>query len=206
MSFTPRFSIGATVTAVSQNVATRNDRHRCPSCIPILLSPAASAQPFRFEATHIPYHKVLPSARQVVNAGSVGKPKDGDPRACYIVLEAQGQDVLVDFVRVPYDIERAAQAIEASDGMPREYAQMLRAGKGLPQLSQREHPTLFSVGCLLCIVRCAYVPVQQQQSPLQHCSSPAQHVDASMLFTSFRSLNFSSCAAWSPGQTCLQTG
>lgn len=80
--------------------------------------------------THIPYHKVLPSGRHVVNAGSVGKPKDGDPRACYVLLEANGLDVKVEFIRVPYDIEATARAIEESDGMPREYAQMLRDGKG----------------------------------------------------------------------------
>lgn len=79
--------------------------------------------------THIPYHRRLPSGRHVVNAGSVGKPKDGDPRACYVVMEANGGDLEVQFIRVPYDVERAAQAIEASD-MPDEYAEMLRAGTG----------------------------------------------------------------------------
>ena len=79
--------------------------------------------------THIPYWRVLPSGRQVVNAGSVGKPKDGDPRACYVVLKAAGSELSVDFVRVAYDIEKAALAIENSD-MPDEYAEMLRKGKG----------------------------------------------------------------------------
>jgi putative phosphoesterase len=79
--------------------------------------------------THIPYHRILPSGRQVVNAGSVGKPKDGDPRACYVVLEAINNDLAVTFMRVPYDVERAAQAIEASE-IPHEYAQMLRTGTG----------------------------------------------------------------------------
>ncbi|NWG16207.1 MAG: metallophosphoesterase family protein [Chloroflexi bacterium] len=79
--------------------------------------------------THLPYHKVLPSGRQVVNAGSVGKPKDGDPRACYVVLSAEGAQLSVEFVRVPYDVEKTARAIEASE-MPHEYAQMLRDGKG----------------------------------------------------------------------------
>ena len=79
--------------------------------------------------THLPYHRLLPSGRHVVNAGSVGKPKDGDPRACYVVLEAEGRELRVTFLRVAYDIERAAQAIEASE-MPHEYAAMLRAGKG----------------------------------------------------------------------------
>jgi diadenosine tetraphosphatase ApaH/serine/threonine PP2A family protein phosphatase len=76
---------------------------------------------------------VLPSGRHVVNEGSVGKPKDGDPRACYVIMSAEGQDLRVEFVRVPYDIERAARAIEATEApdlMPHEYAAMLRAGKG----------------------------------------------------------------------------
>lgn len=79
--------------------------------------------------THLPYHKVLPSGRHVVNAGSVGKPKDGDPRAGYVVLAANDRDLRVDFIRVSYDVERAARAIEASE-MPHEYAGMLRTGKG----------------------------------------------------------------------------
>jgi diadenosine tetraphosphatase ApaH/serine/threonine PP2A family protein phosphatase len=83
--------------------------------------------------THLPYHKVLPSGRHVINAGSVGKPKDHDPRAGYITLTITGRDVAVEFIRVPYDVERAAQAIEATPeegGMPHPYAQMLREGAG----------------------------------------------------------------------------
>jgi diadenosine tetraphosphatase ApaH/serine/threonine PP2A family protein phosphatase len=72
---------------------------------------------------------VLPSGRQLINAGSVGKPKDGDPRACYLVLQVAGAVLEVEFRRVAYDIERAATAIEAS-ALPHEYAQMLRDGKG----------------------------------------------------------------------------
>jgi diadenosine tetraphosphatase ApaH/serine/threonine PP2A family protein phosphatase len=58
----------------------------------------------------------------------VGKPKDGDPRAAYILLHIDGSNLNVEFVRVSYDIERVAQAIETSD-MPGEFAQMLRVGK-----------------------------------------------------------------------------
>jgi putative phosphoesterase len=79
--------------------------------------------------THLPYHKVLPSGRRIVNVGSVGKPKDGDPRACYAVLSANGGDLKVEFIRVAYDVEQAAQAIEATD-MPDEFANMLRTGTG----------------------------------------------------------------------------
>jgi len=79
--------------------------------------------------THIPYHRILPSGRHVINDGSVGKPKDGDPRACYITLGVEGNNVSVQFIRVAYDVEGAARAIEASE-MPHEYAQMLRVGTG----------------------------------------------------------------------------
>jgi putative phosphoesterase len=79
--------------------------------------------------THIPYHRILPSGRHVVNAGSVGKPKDGNSQACYVILEANNRDLTVTFKRVPYDVERAAEAIEASE-MPNEYAEMLRTGTG----------------------------------------------------------------------------
>ncbi|MBZ0300528.1 MAG: metallophosphatase family protein, partial [Anaerolineae bacterium] len=79
--------------------------------------------------THLPYHKILPSGRHVINAGSVGKPKDGDPRAGYILLSVTDKTPQVEFVRVPYDVERAAQAIEATD-MPDEFAAMLRTATG----------------------------------------------------------------------------
>lgn len=80
--------------------------------------------------THLPYYKVLPSGRQVINAGSVGKPKDNNRDACYVVLSADNHNLTVEFVRVPYDVERTAQAIEAADGMPSAFAQMLRDGRG----------------------------------------------------------------------------
>ncbi len=79
--------------------------------------------------THKPYHRVLPSGRHVINDGSVGKPKDSDPRAAYVILEAEGRDLKVEFVRVPYDIEQTATAIEASE-MPHAYAEMLRTATG----------------------------------------------------------------------------
>jgi putative phosphoesterase len=79
--------------------------------------------------THLPYHRVLGSGRQVINAGSVGKPKDDNPQAGYLILTAEDSKLQVEFVRVPYDVERAAQAIEATD-MPNEFAKMLRLGRG----------------------------------------------------------------------------
>jgi putative phosphoesterase len=80
--------------------------------------------------THLPYQRVLRSGRQVINAGSVGKPKDGDPRAGYVVLDLdQDSRLQVDFRRVTYDVEQAAAAIEATE-MPDEFAEMLRVASG----------------------------------------------------------------------------
>lgn len=94
---------------------------------------AAEAEVLVCGHTHLPYHKILPSGRQIINAGSVGKPKDGDPRAGYVVLRVDGRDLSAEFIRVPYEVERAAAAIEATPmigGMPHPYAEMLRMGKG----------------------------------------------------------------------------
>lgn len=79
--------------------------------------------------THLPYHRRLPSGRHVINAGSVGKPKDRDPRAGYLTLAIQDGEVQTEFIRVTYAVEHAAAAIEASD-LPHEFARMLREGVG----------------------------------------------------------------------------
>jgi putative phosphoesterase len=75
--------------------------------------------------THRPYTKV---ARDVlfVNAGSVGKPKDGDWRACYALLSPDAAEP-VSFVRVPYDLARATRAIRDTD-LPHEFATDLERG------------------------------------------------------------------------------
>jgi putative phosphoesterase len=77
--------------------------------------------------THLPYHKVIDD-KHVVNVGSLGKPKDGDPRAAYALLTL-AEDLSVSFRRVQYDVERIASAIEASE-LPHEYAEMIRRGTG----------------------------------------------------------------------------
>ena len=35
--------------------------------------------------THKPYHRIVDGIH-IINDGSVGKPKDGDPRACYALI------------------------------------------------------------------------------------------------------------------------
>lgn len=79
-----------------------------------------------FGHTHKPWHRVV-EAMHFVNAGSVGRPKDGDPRACVALIEMDDVDVTVEFVRIEYDVERAAAGIRES-GLPGEFAEDLRTG------------------------------------------------------------------------------
>ncbi len=76
--------------------------------------------------THKPYRKEL-DGKIFINAGSVGKPKDGDPRSCVTILEITHGSIASDFLRVPYDVEKTAAAIIAS-GLPAQLAENLRKG------------------------------------------------------------------------------
>ena len=76
--------------------------------------------------THRPYEKTV-GAVWFVNDGSVGKPKDGDPRACWALLDTTARST--EFRRVRYDVERAARAILASD-LPAAFADQLRLASG----------------------------------------------------------------------------
>lgn len=88
-----------------------------------------------FGHTHKPWHREIGGVR-FVNTGSVGRPKDGDPRAGYVLLElSPGEPIRIDVVRVDYDLEQAAQAILASD-LPHEFADFLRSG-GKPSPATR---------------------------------------------------------------------
>jgi putative phosphoesterase len=59
-----------------------------------------------------------------VNCGSVGKPKDGDPRASFAVLEVAGGELGTTIERVEYDAESVAREV-AESGLPAEYAEKL---------------------------------------------------------------------------------
>jgi putative phosphoesterase len=75
---------------------------------------------------HKPYRKDM-NGKVFLNAGSVGKPKDGDPRACAAIVEITPQAVKTEFLRVQYDVEKVAAAIIES-GLPPYFAERLRRG------------------------------------------------------------------------------
>jgi len=62
----------------------------------------------------------------LVNPGSVGQPRDGDPRAAWLELDTEAETA--SFHRVPYEIERAAAPIAAA-GLPSRLADRLYTGQ-----------------------------------------------------------------------------
>jgi predicted phosphodiesterase len=99
----------------------------------------ANADVLCFGHTHKPYHRIIaggtataPHFRHAINIGSVGKPKDGDPRGGYVLLHldntsslSAAESIQVEFVRFEYDVEKAARAVEESP-LPHVYATALR--------------------------------------------------------------------------------
>ncbi|SOC79929.1 Predicted phosphodiesterase [Salinimicrobium sediminis] len=102
----------------------------------------AEADIMCFGHTHKPYHRILnsgddqnPYYRHAINLGSIGKPKDGDPRGCYVLLEinesasvSKKESIKPQFIRFDYPVEKAAKAVENSK-LPNTYAENLRTGK-----------------------------------------------------------------------------
>ena len=89
------------------------------------LAASSNADIIAFGHTHKPYTKVVDGVR-FVNTGSVGKPKDGDPRAGYVIL-TPGAAEPIEFVRLPYDVASVAAAIRASE-LPDKFAEDLERG------------------------------------------------------------------------------
>ncbi len=68
----------------------------------------------------------LEEGRWLINPGSVGQPRDGDPRAAWLEIDTEAETAR--FHRVDYDIDRAAASIVAA-GLPRRLAERLQSGQ-----------------------------------------------------------------------------
>ena len=75
--------------------------------------------------TRAPSLRLREGRQYLVNVGSVGQPRDGDPRAAYAVHDPESG--LLRHVRVTYDVE-AAQAKILAAGLPPFLASRLAAG------------------------------------------------------------------------------
>jgi diadenosine tetraphosphatase ApaH/serine/threonine PP2A family protein phosphatase len=62
--------------------------------------------------------------RYIMSVGSVGQPRDGDPRACYAIVN----DEKMEIIRVPYDIE-AVQKKMIKEGLPLFLSERLSRGR-----------------------------------------------------------------------------
>jgi predicted phosphodiesterase len=95
-----------------------------------------------FGHTHKPWQRRV-NGIHFVNAGSVGRPKDGDWRACYLLLRVadrqerndskSGKDSVsaeAEYIRVEYDLAEAQAGIRASL-LPNEFADILETGGSL---------------------------------------------------------------------------
>jgi len=92
-----------------------------------------------FGHTHKPWHRVV-DGMHFVNTGSVGRPKDGDWRAAYVLLALGQGEPRVEIVRVDYDIEATIAGVRAA-GLPEDFVEFLRTG-GAPtrlETSSVEH-------------------------------------------------------------------
>ena len=70
--------------------------------------PGVFTEDFNFlSPEEINYEYRLGAQKAMINVGSVGQPRDGDPRSCYVVLE----DGLVRFRRVDYDRDKTIAKI-----------------------------------------------------------------------------------------------
>ena len=81
-----------------------------------------------YQSDHASEHlemQLLPQAHYLINPGSVGQPRDGDPRAAFAVLDSEKSTVT--FYRVPYNIKAAQQKIHAAD-LPARLAHRLAEG------------------------------------------------------------------------------
>lgn len=76
--------------------------------------------------THVPY-LVEVDGRFVANPGSVGQPRDGDPRASYMLIDLEGDSISVTHRRIRYDIDKVAERMRGL-GLPKFLASRLYHG------------------------------------------------------------------------------
>ena len=76
--------------------------------------------------THVPLIQKFEEG-YVINPGGCGQPRDGDPRASYVVLNVEDGKVELEYRRVSYDVDRVSKAI-LKEGLPQFLAQRLYLG------------------------------------------------------------------------------
>ncbi len=87
--------------------------------------PGVFEEDYSFRAPHeIDHLYRMNEKKALINVGSVGQPRDGDPRACYVVFDFES----VRYRRIEYDIEETIRDFAATP-LPSYLARRLREGK-----------------------------------------------------------------------------
>ncbi len=74
--------------------------------------------------THIPYAKTV-KGTEFINAGSVGKPKHGDNRATYVIIEVIEEKIKTEVRYVTYDVDAMIAAIKENQMISEELIEMI---------------------------------------------------------------------------------
>jgi predicted phosphodiesterase len=88
----------------------------------------ADADLLIFGHTHKPFRRDL-DGQVIINAGSVGKPKDDNPQTGFVVIDVDETEIKSQFIRLDYEVEKVASAIIKA-GLPPLFAEKLRSGAG----------------------------------------------------------------------------
>ena len=64
--------------------------------------------------THLPYHRRI-GDKDVINVGSIGRPKHGNPNSIYTIVEVTEGNVMTEFIEVAYPVEKLTTAIKESE-------------------------------------------------------------------------------------------
>jgi predicted phosphodiesterase len=84
-----------------------------------------------FGHTHKPWQREVDGVL-FVNTGSVGRPKDGDWRSSYVVLDIGAGSVRAEIIRVEYDVQEAMRGLRGAN-LPDDFAEFLRTGGQMVQ-------------------------------------------------------------------------
>ncbi len=73
------------------------------------------------------YTTRLPDSKAMINVGSVGQPRDGNPRSCYAILDTDQRTVT--YVRLEYDVQKTRQKIYAIEDLDNMLGDRLLSGR-----------------------------------------------------------------------------
>jgi putative phosphoesterase len=126
LPFDLRFAVGTTTVHLVHGSPRKVSEYLFedkPARLYERLAADEDAEVLVFGHTHKPWVREHGGVR-FVNCGSVGKPKDGDPRGAFALLDATSGRLRVTIERIGYDVEAVAAEVREA-GLPGELAEKL---------------------------------------------------------------------------------